>query len=472
LSRQNVKISLLKALPAQVKISDEAKRFNVIITGRRVGKSEATHSVYRQGRAVTLPLIMPAAKQGMPIGLFAESFKDLQQIWNAIRTNFEPLIKRMDATHHTVLFHGGGTLDFFSLANVSRQEAGRGLKFARIIVEETQKINNDIFKHWWNNAARATLMDYGGDAFFIGNPNGQGTFLHTLARRGANGEEDLPIVAGDWKSWKTFRFTTYDNPVIDLAEIEETRQELDLLSFQQEIFGVFVNYAGEIWCYTLKEPSIQQKVITSGLRVNRSLPLVFSFDFNKRPMTALAMQFPPMLFETQQQAATVSGLIKSGIHCIKDFVTNIQTDASIYDTCRLVREFVFEVYGVKIGKWPDGYFYNSLPIFVTGDASGNSTDGRQSDPTTYYEIICGELGLNQISNVRILSSNPHHSESYVKINSNLANNANCKIDRDGCPNLVKDMLGVKSDKFRGIDKKDALKSHLLDCFRYGVHNFA
>lgn len=472
MSRQDVKISLLKALPPQIIVSDEARRFNIITTGRRVGKSEKIHSVYRKGASITLPLIMPAVRQGLPIGIFSKDFKDLQQIWNSIVRLYAPVIKRIDSTYHTILFQSGGMLHFYSLANVSRQESGRGEKFVRIIVEESQKITDDIFKHWWNEAARATLMDYGGDAFFIGNPNGQGTFLHKLACRGGNGEDDLPMVAGNWKHWKSFRFSTYDNPLIDRDEIEETRQELDQLSFQQEIMGRFVNYAGDIWCYTLKDLNVQKRVLTSGLLVNRALPIVFSFDFNKRPMTALAMQFPKLLFESQQQAATLSKMIQSGIHAIKDFCTDIESDASIYDTCRLVREWVYEVYGVKIGKWPDAYYYNKLPLFVTGDASGNSTDGRQSDPTTYYEIICSELGLNQVANVRILSSNPHHSESYVKINSNFANNPNCKIDVNGCARLVRDIFGVKSDKFRGIDKTDASKSHLLDCYRYGVHNFA
>ena len=462
----------MKPLPPQIEISDRAKRFNVIVTGRRVGKSEATHSVLRKGVSIELPLIMPAVRYGKPMGIFSQDFKDTQQMWNAMTTMFEPIIQHADNTKHTILFHGGGTIDFFSLLNISKKYSGRGRKFARIIVEEAQKINDELFKYWWNETARPTLMDYRGDAFFIANPNGQGTFLHNLARRGGNNEDDLPQITGDWKNWQSLRFSTYDNPRIDRAEIEETRNELDELSFQQEIMGRFVNYAGEIWCYVMKELAVQNKVLVTGLTVNRALPLIFSFDFNKRPMTAIAMQFPQILFESKIQAETLSKMIKSGIHAIKEFCTDIATDASIYDTCRLIREYVYEVYGVKIGKWPNGYFHNTLPIFVTGDASGNTGDGRQSDPTTYYEIICSELGLQQLANVRILSSNPHHSESYVKVNSNLANNPNCKIDREKCPKLVKDIFGVKSDKFRGIDKTDASKSHLLDCLRYGIHNFA
>lgn len=471
--RKDVKISLLKPLPPQIMVSDKAKRFNVVVTGRRVGKSESTHSVYRKGESITLPLIMPAVRHGLPVGIFSDDFKDTQQIWNAICLKFEAVIARKDSTFHSILFQGGGTLDFFSLANVGRKESGRGRKFSRIIVEESQKINDEIFNYWWNDAARPTLMDMQGDAFFIGNPNGQGTFLHTLARRGSDGaEDDLPILKGDWKNWQSFRFSTYDNPLIDRAEIEETRQELDELSFQQEIMGRFVNYAGEIWCYAMKDLTTQNRVLITGLYVNKAMPLVFSFDFNKRPMTALAMQFPPMLWTNAQDASRLATMIKSGIQVVKEFCTNTATDASIYDTCRLIREYVFEVYGVKIGNWPGQYHYNTLPIFVTGDASGNSSDGRQSDPTTYYDIICSELGLQQVANVRILSSNPHHSESYVKVNSNFANNQKFNIDREKCPVLVKDIFGVKSDKFRGIDKSDALKSHLLDCLRYGIHNFA
>lgn len=470
----HVEIALFKPLPPQVQISEEAKRFNNVVTGRRVGKSEATWKVKKFSGNVRLPLILPAVMEGKPIGIFAKEFKDVEQIWNGICVTYESLIKRKDSTAHTILFYGGGTIDVFSLANEGRKESGRGRKFFRIIVEETQKIADEILRYWWNNVARATLFDFKGDAFFIGNPNGQDTFFHELCRRGSDGtQSDLPTLPGNWAAWKTFRFSTYDNPLIDREEIEAAQQELDPLSYQQEILGYFVNYAGDIWCYAAKDPEVQARVFVTGLAVNKAVPTVISFDFNKRPMTAVAMQFPPLVYASQQEALRLSALIKNGIHAIKEFTTNIQTDASIYDTCRLVREWCYETWGVKIGKWSDTEQYPcTLPIFITGDASGNTSDGRQVDPMTYYQIICSELGMNQLANVRILSSNPPHAESYVKINSNFKNNPDMKVDRANCPALVRDIFGVKSDKFRSIDKSNAALSHLLDCLRYAVHNFA
>lgn len=79
-------------------------------------------------------------------------------------------------------------------------------------------------------------MDMQGDAFFIGNANGQETFFHQLARRGSDGtEDDLPQMDKVFKGWKTFRFSTYDNPLIAPEEIDAARDELDPLSFLQEI---------------------------------------------------------------------------------------------------------------------------------------------------------------------------------------------------------------------------------------------
>ena len=106
----------MKPLPPQIEISDRAKRFNVIVTGRRVGKSEATHSVLRKGVSIELPLIMPAVRYGKPMGIFSQDFKDTQQMWNAMTTMFEPIIQHADNTKHTILFHGGGTIDFFFTA--------------------------------------------------------------------------------------------------------------------------------------------------------------------------------------------------------------------------------------------------------------------------------------------------------------------------------------------------------------------
>ena len=468
-----VRISLYKPIPPQIRISEDAERFNVVVTGRRVGKSEAISSVHKPSGAVHLPLILPAVRYGFPMGIFAHEFKDMELLWNAICVKYAPLIKRKDGTSHSITFIGGGTLDLFTLTNEGRKESGRGRKFKRIIVEETQKVKDDILRYWWNNVARATLMDMQGDAFFIGNANGQETFFHQLARRGSDGtEDDLPKMDKVFKGWKTFRFSTYDNPLIAPEEIDAARDELDPLSFLQEIKARFVNYGGEIWCYAAKDPVVQSRIFTTGLTINKALPTVISFDFNKRPMTALAMQFPPLANVSAQEIARISVLIKCGVKVIQEFKTNQKTDASIYDTCRLVREWVYSVWGVKIGNWPGQNYPCTLPIFVTGDASGNTSDGRQVDPMTYYDIICSELGMVQVNNVRILSSNPPHADSYVKVNSNIRNNPDLQIDRGNCPELVRDIFGVKSDKFRGIDKSDALKSHLLDCFRYGIHNFA
>lgn len=468
-----MKISLFRPTPAQKQISDLAARNNVIVTGRRVGKSESIASVYKRDGLVPLPLITPAIRNGLPIGIFSKEYKDMQALWDTIIDKYGRLILKKDATSHFIRFHGGGTIEFFSLLNEGRKEEGRGRKFARIIVEETQKISDDVLEYWWNNTARPALLDYRGDSFFIGNANGQNTFFHKLARRGAEeGQEDLPALEKKLVGWKTFRFTTYDNPFIATDEIDAARDELDPLSFLQEIMAQFVNYGGEIWCYAIKPPEIQARILVRGLRVQKNIPLVFSFDFNKRPMTAIAAQFPALAIADTAELARISALVKSGIRIIRQFKTDINTDASIYDTCRLIREWVYDVWGVKIGKWPERNYMCSLPFFITGDASGNVTDGRQVDPMTYYDIICAELGMAQVANVRILSSNPPHAESYVKVNSNFHNNPSFEIDRDGCPDLITDIFTVKSDKFRGIDKTDAKKSHLLDCLRYAIHNFA
>lgn len=472
---KEVTIDLFAPLPPQATIAAKAKRFTVIPTGRRVGKSEGTYSVFQdQGETgVALPLISPAF-HGKPVGIFSCEFKDVEYMWEGILKMFAQIIRKKDATLSIVHFYGGGSIEFFSITNEGRKESGRGRKFVRIIVEETQKVPDRVLRYWWNKVGRHTLMDYRGDAFFIGNANGQGTFFHELARRGGGGTvKDLEILKGDWKNWITLRFTTYDNPLISKDEIEEVRQELDDQSFLQEIMAEFVNYAGDVWCYAIKEMAVQNRIFVPTVELIEGLPVVFSFDFNKRPMTALAMQFPLIAWGDTDEMTRLSAMIRSGIHVVREFKTDIKTDASIYDTCRLIREWVFETWGVKIGNWAeDGQYLNSLPIFVTGDASGNSADGRQSDPTTYYQIIASELGLSLENNVRIMNRNPLHAESYVKINSNLKNNPDLLISTEHCPALIKDMYGVLSDKFRGIEKTDSSLTHFLDCLRYGVHNFA
>jgi hypothetical protein len=75
------------------------------------------------------------------------------------------------------------------------------------------------------------LSDKKGKALFISTPKGR-NWLYDLYNLGQSEEDE------DWKSW---HFTTKDNPLIDPSEIESAKKTLSTFAFKQEYLASFDN---------------------------------------------------------------------------------------------------------------------------------------------------------------------------------------------------------------------------------------
>lgn len=431
---------------------------------------------------VKWPLIAPALFHGKKVGIFVDDFKDFSESWNKIVDRYGldkegGLILHKDETKKVMRFVGGGVLDVWSIGNEGRKEKGRGRKYHRVIYEETQKIPDRVLKYHWENVSRPCLTDYKGDAYFIGTASGKNNYWYKLCQRGARngsanlndyGNEDL-VPANESHSWCTHRMPTSANPFIDPDEIADAKNDLDRLTYEQEYMCVFVDYDGDSWVYVLKDKELQQKVFHPSRPVRWHEQLYLSFDFNKIPMTALVMQKRPL-----PQNEVTRTRYRYGVHFVKEFkIGSIeQGEASIYDTCQSIREWCLQETGRKIGKWDDTRHPCTLPFLITGDASGNRSDGRQKVPKTYYEIILDELQISPML-LRIPKANPLHAESYVQTNTIISQCPDIKIYEDTCPNLRLDTLRIKSDNNRRIVKGrgEERQADLLDNLRYLFNTF-
>lgn len=479
---RDINLTLYKPHSGQKRIQDNHRRFNCIVCARRFGKTELITSV-------ALPLIAPAVFERKYVGIFVDDFKDFAQSWSKIIDTYKlksenGLIEHKDDTSKIIRFLNGGVLEVWSIGDEGRKEKGRGRKYHRIIYEETQKIPSHILEYHWKTVARPTLTDYKGDAFFIGTSAGKDNFWYQLCQNGSRAgqceynyykELDLPQSDNESDAWCTFRMITTDNPNIDPLEVADASRDLDPLTFEQEYMSVFVDYSGEAWVYVLKNKDLQNKVFTKSKPISwNAEQLYLSFDFNKIPMTACVMKKTPL---TPNQIQ--SSRYRYGVHIIKEFkIGSIERgEASIYDTCQAIREWVFTETGIKIGAWYENgeikhRFPCSVPFLITGDASGNRSDGRQKTPVTYYQIIQDEL---QISTDKIIvpKANPLHAESYVQTNTIISTCPNFEIYEDKCPNLRMDVLRIKSNNSRQIvkGKGEERQADLLDNLRYLLNTF-
>lgn len=108
---------------------------------------------------------------------------------------------------------------------------GEGLDFA--VLDECAFIPERA----WTEGLRPSLSDRLGGALFISTPKGRNWFWQAWIR-GQSGDDP------DWRSW---RFTTAENPFIAAGEVEAARRMLPERVFQQEFEAEFIEDAGSVF---------------------------------------------------------------------------------------------------------------------------------------------------------------------------------------------------------------------------------
>ena len=209
----DITITLPRLYPMQRQVRREMKRFNVLVCGRRWGKTE-----FLKDRIVH-PLL-----KGQPVGYFASQYKYLAEVWAAICRTLSPLIKYRNSNDHRLELSTGGVLDMWTMTT---PDAGRSRKYALAVVDEAGLQSG--LKDIWVTAIRPTLFDLNGGAIFAGTPNGLNDF-HSLYQMGGNDN--------DWASW---RRPTHDNPFIDPAELQSARHDMPENRYRQEILAEFLD---------------------------------------------------------------------------------------------------------------------------------------------------------------------------------------------------------------------------------------
>jgi hypothetical protein len=163
-----------------------------------------------------------AALDSLPVGYFTPTYKLLDGVYRECSSILAPLIIRKNE-HNFIELKNGGKIDFWSLEN---ELAGRSRKYKVAILDECAFTKN--LMKLWTESIRATLTDLKGSAWFLSTPRGKNDF-YKLFSKGKSGEDN-------WNSWQ---MTTYTNPHIDPAEIDDAKSDLPALAFSQEYMAEF-----------------------------------------------------------------------------------------------------------------------------------------------------------------------------------------------------------------------------------------
>lgn len=206
-SDHDVHVDLHRLHPSQARVLAESSRHNVLMCGRRWGKTWlGVHIVAR------------AALDGQPAAWLAPTYRYLRSVWRTLRRILAPVASRVSEVEHRIECMTGGSIDCWSLDD---PDPCRGRRYAVAVFDEASLVRH--LREAWAGAVRPALTDLRGRSWFLFTPRGRG-YAHTLYLRGQSGDPE-------WRSW---RLRTTDNPHMPAEEIESARHDMPDHVWRQE----------------------------------------------------------------------------------------------------------------------------------------------------------------------------------------------------------------------------------------------
>lgn len=361
------------------------------------------------------------------VGYWSPTYKALHEVWKTTKRNFKEAISQVNETVKQITLVNGCTIDFWSMDD---PDSGRGRKYHRAIIDECEMARH--FQESWEQTIRPTLTDYKGDAYLLSTPQFGDTYFKEICKH----EHQFP-------DWKTFVYTTYDNPYIDHTEIEQARSLLHPHVFAceylaEDIDGKALNPFAHQWddAYHIGAEAV----------FDRTKQLICSIDFNLNPFCVTFWHFWQDM---------------KGYH-----IHGIEDGEIMGGSLPAMIELIRQKYGHALHN-----------MIVTGDAMGNHRDISRIDNASHYMELQRGLGLSE-HQIRVLT-NPTHDNSRSDANMLLweakqpTPKVTVKLHPERMKATIRDMRNVQCDAFGQILKRDrkdlAQRADFLDCMRYLCH---
>jgi PBSX family phage terminase large subunit len=220
----------MKLTAAQTVIQRDNHRFKVINCGRRFGKT--TLSVNIIAKAIVegksrIAYIAPTYQQARDI-----AWEMLKKVFIGADFNESRLEVRIG--NQVIQLRGWESI-----------ETLRGQKFDLLIIDEVASMRN--FWVHWQEVIRPTLTDTKGKAIFISTPKGFNHFY------------DLYNLESKDKDYKSFHYTSYDNPNLPVEELDKAREEIPEDRFAQEYLADFRKTEGLVYKEFNREKNVTEK---------------------------------------------------------------------------------------------------------------------------------------------------------------------------------------------------------------------
>lgn len=251
----------VKLHKGQLEVAKDEHRFRIICAGRRWGKSVLSQLIVLQwatNSVGTYWIVSPTYRQGKQI-----HWRGLQQI---IPRDW---VLKKNEVELSITLKNGSVIE---LKGAENPDALRGVKLRGLVIDEIASIRN--WDWLWSEVLRPTLTDYASPALFISTPKGYNHF-YELFEIGQNQNEI-------YKSW---RFSSYDNPFIPSTEIDQAKIESGQDVFAQEYLAEFTRFTGLIY----KEFNPDTHIEFFDHSKNEHGDYLFGMDFAVRGWTAVVV---------------------------------------------------------------------------------------------------------------------------------------------------------------------------------------
>jgi len=219
---------------AQAVIAADPHRFRIVCCGRRFGK---TFMAIDQMKA-------RASLPNSRIAYIAPTYQQARDIcWNTLKKECEQAAQTINESRLEIVLVNGSQIVLRGWENI---ETLRGQQFDLIVIDEIASMRN--FWENWQEIIRPTLTDTKGEGLFISTPKGFNHFY------------DLFNMESEDTDYKSFHYSTYDNPHIDPEEIDKAKDELTEDRFAQEYLADFRKTEGLVYKEFKREDHIIKDV--------------------------------------------------------------------------------------------------------------------------------------------------------------------------------------------------------------------
>lgn len=211
--------------PTQNIVAASRHRFRVCCNGRRWGKTTLAIEEIK-GKALfhskRIVYIAPTYQQARDIA-WEELKKELNPIiLNVNESRLELKVATKDGKESIIFLRGWEAV-----------ETLRGQQFDFVVIDEIASMRN--FWSSWYEVIRPTLTDKKGEVLFISTPKGFNHFYDLY-----NKEAEDP-------DFKSFHFSSFDNPHIPVEELEKAKVEMPSDAFDQEYMADFRKTEGLVY---------------------------------------------------------------------------------------------------------------------------------------------------------------------------------------------------------------------------------